>query len=388
MAEREEEEQTIAQDVVVTKYKMVAEIVNRVIKEVADKCISGAKVLDLCVFGDEKLSDGTSKIYRKDKEVKKGIAFPTSISVNNCVCHYSPLKTESDAVLKDGDLVKIDLGAHLDGFIAVVAHSLVVGASASNKVTGRNADAILAAHHAAEAALRLLKGGNENYLVTDTIQKVVEEFSCKPVEGMLSHQLQQHRIDGEKAIILNPSDAQRKDHPKCEFDVHEVYAVDILVSSGEGKAKERDTRTTIYKRKPDLIYQLKMKASRAFLSEAENNFNTMPFTLRAFADESKAKMGVVECVKHTVVEPFPVLFEKEGEVVAQLKFTVLMMPNGPMKITGLPMDLSLFESEHKIEDEELKTLLAQPISSKSNRRKNKKKSGEAQAEVAAAAAES
>ena len=55
---------------------------------------------------------------------------------------------------------------------------------------------------------------------------------------------------------------RRKEHPKCEFDVHEVYALDILVSSGEGKAKEKDTRTTVYKRKPDLIYQLKMKASR------------------------------------------------------------------------------------------------------------------------------
>jgi len=38
---------------------------------------------------------------------------------------------------------------------------------------------------------------------------MVEQFKCKPVEGMLSHQLQQHKIDGDKAIILNPTDAQR-----------------------------------------------------------------------------------------------------------------------------------------------------------------------------------
>ena len=64
------------------------------------------------------------------------------------------------------------------------------------------------------------------------------------------------------SLVYLLSDLCRKDHPKCEFDVHEVYALDILVSSGEGKAKERDTRTTVYKRKADLIYQLKMKASR------------------------------------------------------------------------------------------------------------------------------
>lgn len=36
-----------------------------------------------------------------------GIAFPTSVSVNNCVCHFSPLKSDPDYTLKDGDLVKM-----------------------------------------------------------------------------------------------------------------------------------------------------------------------------------------------------------------------------------------------------------------------------------------
>ena len=52
-----------------------------------------------------------------------GIAFPCCISVNNCICHYSPLTHDADTVLKAGDLAKIDLGAHIDGFIAVVAHT-------------------------------------------------------------------------------------------------------------------------------------------------------------------------------------------------------------------------------------------------------------------------
>ena len=52
-----------------------------------------------------------------------GIAFPCCISVNNCICHYSPLSHDPDTVLKEGDLAKIDMGAHIDGFIAVVAHT-------------------------------------------------------------------------------------------------------------------------------------------------------------------------------------------------------------------------------------------------------------------------
>lgn len=53
----------------------------------------------------------------------------------------------------------------------------------------------------------------------------------------------------------------RKEHKKCEFQVHEVYAIDILMSTGEGKAKEKETRTTVYKRTEEQ-YSLKMKASR------------------------------------------------------------------------------------------------------------------------------
>ena len=64
-----------------------------------------------------------------------GIAFPCCVSVNNCICHFSPLTSEPDTLLKDGDMVKLDLGAHIDGFIAVVAHTEVVGASKDNKVS-------------------------------------------------------------------------------------------------------------------------------------------------------------------------------------------------------------------------------------------------------------
>ncbi|CAG5122917.1 unnamed protein product, partial [Candidula unifasciata] len=264
MADAEEVESvetTPANDVVVTKYKMAGDMVNTILKELIAKVKDGATVLELCEFGDRRLSEETSKVFKKDKEMKKGIAFPTCVSVNNCVCHFSPLKSDPDLILKDGDVVKIDLGAHVDGYIAVAAHTVVVGASKENPVTGRKADVIIAAQKALEVALRLVKPGNTNYQTTDGIQKVTEDFKCKPIEGMLSHQLKQHIIDGQKAIIQNPSEAQRKDHESCEFEVHEVYAIDILVSSGDGKGRELDTRTTVYKKK-DIVYQLKMKASR------------------------------------------------------------------------------------------------------------------------------
>ncbi|KFM70392.1 Proliferation-associated protein 2G4, partial [Stegodyphus mimosarum] len=188
---------------------------------------------------------------------------------------------------------------------------------------------------------------------------------------MLSHQLKQFRIDGEKSIIQNPTEAQRKEHEKCEFELHEVYAIDVLVSTGEGKGREMDTRTTVFK-KTDEVYQLKMKASRAFFSEVDKRFGNMPFTLRSFEDEKKARMGVVECVNHKLVEPFTVLYEKEGEYVAQFKFTVLLMPSGSHKITSGPIDLDLYETELVVDDDSLKALLNRSVVAKSQRKKKKR----------------
>ena len=76
-----------------------------------------------------------------------------------------------------------ELGAHIDGFMGVVAHTLVIGSSPENPVTGRKADVIQAGHIASELALRMMKPGGENMVVTDTMQKVAAEFDCIPIEG-------------------------------------------------------------------------------------------------------------------------------------------------------------------------------------------------------------
>lgn len=355
-----EDENTIADNTVVQKYKVAGNIVNKALQTLITGCKVGASAKALCQKGDHILEQETGKKYKNEPEMKKGIAFPTCLSVNNCICHFSPSKNDPDYTLKAGDVVKIDLGAHIDGFIAVAAHTIVVGATAEAKATGRAADVVLAAYHASQAALRLLKDGTSNYAVTDAVQKIAAEYKCKPIEGMLSHQLKQFKIDGEKTIIQNPTIAQKKEHEKCNFEKYEVYAMDVLVSTGEGLGKELDTKVSIYK-KTEENYLLKLKASRAFYAEVKKKYGTMPFNLRNFEEEAKAKMGVHECVTHKLVEPFQVLYEKHNEIVAQFKNTVLILPNGLTVVTGSPFDLGCYESEHSVQDEEMKKLLAEDL---------------------------
>jgi len=235
----------------------------------------------------------------------------------------------------------------------------------------------MAAHQAAEAAVRLIRAGNANTPMTDHVQRIASAYGCKPVEGMLSHQQEKNVIDGKKQIILNPTEGQRQDFEKCTFSENEVYCVDISISSGDGKIKNNASRTTIYK-KTATNYSLKMQTSRVVLSEITKKFGQFPFNLRQMDDERKARMGLLECTKHNVVAAYDVMEEKEGEFVAQFLFTVCVMPSGPLRITNTPIDLELIQTEKKIEDEEIIKLLATEIKPK-KKSANKKKKAEAAA---------
>lgn len=126
------------------------------------------------------------------------------------------------------------------------------------------------------------------------------------------------------------------------FEPNEVYSVDIVFSSGEGKPREMDARTTIYKLAPESTYQVKMKASKFVINESLRKFGFNPFTVRALGDEkeprqlSQALLGCSECVKHGVFHEYPVMYEKDGAFVAHFKFTVLLLPGGTLKVAGLP----------------------------------------------------
>jgi curved DNA binding protein len=205
-----------------------------VLAKVIKKTAVGSKIVDLCAYGDSQIYEELGKVYSK-KQMFKGLAFPTCVSINE-ICAYNSPMPEDTTTVKEGDLVKIELGAHVDGYPGFVAHTFVVQSNAKEPVVGKKADVILAAYKATQAALRLIKPGCFNTQVTEIIQKVSDSYKVNPVEGVLSHEIKKHLIDGNKVIINKETFEQKAE--EFEFNVHDVFALDIFVSSGEGKLKE------------------------------------------------------------------------------------------------------------------------------------------------------
>merc|ERR1712040_30401 len=121
-----------------------------------------------------------------------------------------------------------------------------------------------------------------------------------------------------------------------------------------------ELRNTVYKRAVEKTYNLKTQKARQFISEVNRRFPALPFTLRAIEDEQVARVGVSEAKRHELLEEYPVLKEKDGEFIAQFKFTVLLLPGGTKRITGLPLGEleKQVKSSCSVQDEEMKKVLA------------------------------
>ena len=256
-------------------------------------CKPGEKIYDICMKADQFLKDALTKVYQKKKHFK-GLSFPTCISVNEICGNFSPLAEESGLaqdyrVLNEGDVAKIDMGVHINGFSAVIAHTVVVQAKDA-VVTGKKADVILAAYNAVQNALRTMhiKPENTNNVVTNNTKTICEAYKVAPVEGVLSHRMRRDIIDGPEVIINQVTYDQKVE--ERAFAHGDVFGLDVMVSSGEGKLKEAELKCSVYKRAIENTYKLKTESGRKLLSVVEQNFHTFPFSFNIFDDETQLKM--------------------------------------------------------------------------------------------------
>jgi methionine aminopeptidase len=269
-----------------------------------------------------------------------GFAHPTTVSPSSFVTPYTPLKSdeaEAATVLKAGEIVKIQLGAQIDGFGTIVCDTIVVGQVEDET---RTADLLLANYYANELLLRLMvppgtlaTGTPEEKAkaaavkapsqtrITQLLEKLVKSYDCNLVESTTSWLFKRNDIEGEKKIVLAPGDQAAKGDGTA--DIGEVWGVEVGVSLGTGKLKTFENRATLHRRTA-LTYGLKRDSSKKTLNEVVKKFGTFPFSLRQLDDERTAKVGVVECVRGNVFRQYEVVGDKDQAAVARYLTTIGM----------------------------------------------------------------
>lgn len=376
-------ERGIDQPDVLEKYKAAGAIVDQTMDVLRKAAFSGMSVRTMCQLGDAMVEKASAAVYSKARtdtgeKMEKGVAFPTCVCINNCASHFCPIETDPEAgvELSAADVITVQVGAHIDGYSALTSQTLVVRESKEDEeapvLEGRRADVVTAAYTAAEAVLRLMRPGKSNEEVSEVIGKVAKIYGVEALDGVLSHQMKRYVMDGSKVIVNRETLESRAD--RWEFEPNEVYNLDVVMSTGEGKAIERDTRETIYKRQVDVDYKLKMKTSRQVFSEINKSYPTMPFTLRALSDPKRSRMAMTEMLKHELVISYPVLYEKDDAVLARCSLTVLIMPNQTTVVTKCQMPK--VDCKVEMKDEGIAALMAMSMDKKKKRRKKKKATAE------------
>ncbi|KAJ2894717.1 curved DNA-binding protein [Zalerion maritima] len=376
-----------------TKYKTAAQISEKVLAAVSELCVPGAKIASICEQGDKLIEEEVGKVYR-GKKIQKGFAHPTTVSPSSFVTPYTPLtsdEAEANVEIQDGEPIKIQLGAQIDGFGSIVCDTVVARPkeNAGDEITGREADLILATYYANEVLLRLMvppgllaSGSDEEKAkaaaakpptqsqITSLLEKITKTYGCTLVESTTSWLFERYEIEGKKKIVLAPGEGAKGDGVP---EVGEVWGVEMGVSLGSGKVKTMSQRATLHRRTTQ-TYGLKRPTSRKILSEVQKKFNTFPFSLRQLEDERDAKSGVVECVRGNVFRQYEVVGDKDNSPVARLWTTIALTKNGITKIGAPPaLDLDKVKSDKKIEDEEIIKILERPLARNTGNKKNKKK---------------
>ncbi|EEP80029.1 conserved hypothetical protein [Uncinocarpus reesii 1704] len=385
MAESTEIDYTLNNPDTLTKYKTAAQISHKVLEAVTGWCVEGAKILELCEKGDKLLDEEVGKVY-KGKKVPKGPSFVTP---------YTPLVSDADeaaTTLKAGEVVKIQLGAQIDGFGTIVCDTIIVPSAEgpTTKITGREADLLLATYYANELLLRLMvppglvAAGTEEEKkkaaaekpptqtkISALLEKVAKSYDCTVVENTTTWLFDHNEIEGKKKIIVAPGAGVKGEGTP---EVMEVWGVEVGLSLGSGKVKTLENRATLHRRTAT-TYILKRPSSRQTLSEIVRKFGTFPFSLRQLDDEKAGKVGVVECVRGGVVRQYEPAGDADGAPVSRLLTTVAILKNGLTRLAAPPpLDLSKVESDKKITDEEILQILEKPLAKSTGAKgKNKKK---------------
>lgn len=256
-------------------------------------------------------------------ELGGAMAFPVNLSINHIAAHYtSPLRDDGLSI-EENDLVKIDVGVHIDGYIVDTAFSVNFNPDESLQ------NIIQATEVAVDAAKMMAQPKVNTREIGKKIESIIKGFKYNPIKELGGHQTERWIVHGKKAL---PELGNQKGDIMEEGD---VFAVEIFASTGEGSV-HLTNNSFIYELNPySGRVPLRRKTSKQILGHINKNYKTLPFAERWLAKEFRmgVAFGLQELVKQNKLKAHYVLAENKGALVAQSEETILITEDGFEQLT-------------------------------------------------------
>jgi len=256
------------------------------------------------------------KVHKEIEKLGAEPAFPVNLSIDDIAAHYHP---SIDDETKAEGLLKIDIGIHVNGFIADTA--LSIDLTKDKKHT----DLIKASEQAVENALKLQDKNPTLHEIGEEIQKTIEDKGFSPIINLSGHSLDKYTIHAGITIPNYGNNNNNKLKPGA-------YAIEPFATTGEGK---------IYEGPPGNIYAIvnpkntRSPTARKILDYAMKKYQTLPFSLREIQEKfgPMTRLAIKELENQNIIHSYSQLIEKSHQPVSQAEHTFIKDKNNKIIVT-------------------------------------------------------
>jgi methionyl aminopeptidase len=242
-------------------------------------------------------------------------AFPCNVSINEVAAHYTSPPNDTLRI-PEGSTVKVDLGAHVDGYVTDTAFT------ASFNPEGRSM--ANTAEQALKTVIENIHGDMALGKIGSLVETTIKNRGFKPISNLTGHSVGRYLIHAGTSI---PNVAQVS---LTKVKTGEVYAIEPFVTLPEAVGRVDDSpQTTIYRLLK--AKSVKNESAKNLLKYIESNFRTLPFAerwLTGVVPKEQHRAAFKELLASKAIMSYPVFVEVSKKPVAQAEHTVLLKDDG------------------------------------------------------------
>ncbi len=261
-----------------------------------------------------KIVDALDKIEQYIKENNGEMAFPAQVSLNNVAAHFCPL-AEDNEVFKSTDMIKLDLGVHINGIIADTAVTIIF--KENNDKFEEYYNIKKASEEALNNTIKYIRPGATLGEIGLIIQESISKYDLSPVRNLSGHGLGRYNVHESPTIPnFNTND-------KRELEENQMIAIEPFATNGRGMIFESNNATIF---SLNAIKGVRSNMTREVLKDIQE-FKKLPFTTRWLTTKhsiSKVKYALNDLKNLGIIHDYPPLLEVGKGIVSQSEHTVIV----------------------------------------------------------------
>ena len=290
-------------------FMKAGKIAGKVLSLIEGEVKPGVKVLKICKLAEEKIMEfGAS-----------GIAFPCNVSINEEAAHYTSPHSDTKVFPNTG-LVKVDIGAHVNGYISDTAITV--------DLDGSYEKYIVAAKNALEAAIETVRPNVRLGEVGRAIESTIKKQGLKPIHQLSGHQLKPWTLHAGKNV---PNVGMKV---SSTMNLGETYAIEPFATNGNGTIKSGPYAYIFSNNMKN-----KKKLDRDTLrvrNAARQMFKTLPWAgrwLHGKITGVDVDVAINALQRAGAIHGYSVLYEGKDGMVSQFEHSVFVGPEGAIVST-------------------------------------------------------